>query len=282
MNNTTHYNLLMAEGSDTVNLLTQCYPNFETIDSAMYSNKEASVSTAVETKTGNVHSIIRTNSECSMFRFVATSNVTAGDSFTVDGVAVTTTTPDGQSLKTGAYVINANVLCCLVGTVLTIYVSGASSVAEDSEKLGGELPSYYATAEEHLTLAERVDDIDVALEKVEGNFNYSTTEKVIGTWINGKPIYRKTYTYPSVGSGTPTTFDTDTSHIPVDVSTISFKRNDGYTIINNHVYGSADYNYLSVWHEDTGVRGNYFIYLSSDNTGATNVTFTVDYYKTTD
>lgn len=33
-----------------------------------------------------------------------------------------------------------------------------------------------------------------------GNYiDYSTTEKIVGTWIDGKPIYQKTYTNVSIG-----------------------------------------------------------------------------------
>lgn len=33
--------------------------------------------------------------------------------------------------------------------------------------------------------------------------NYSTTEQVVGTWIDGKPIYRKVYTTYTITTGTP-------------------------------------------------------------------------------
>lgn len=141
MTNTPNYNLSIAEGTDTVNLLTQCYPNFETIDTAMKENKDAGVGTATETKTGTNHSVIRNNTDGAVFAFTATSNYVAGDTFTVDAQAVTVTTPDGQSLPSGAFVINKSVLCRLDGTVLTVFTGGGST---DAETLGGELPSFYA------------------------------------------------------------------------------------------------------------------------------------------
>lgn len=141
MTNTPNYNLSIAEGTDTVNLLTQCYPNFETIDTAMKENKDAGVGTATETKTGTNHSVIRNNTDGAVFAFTATSNYVAGDTFTVDAQAVTATTPDGQSLPSGAFVINKSVLCRLDGTVLTVFTGGGST---DAETLGGQLPSFYA------------------------------------------------------------------------------------------------------------------------------------------
>lgn len=147
MNISTYYGLNLAEGSDIVNPLVVDVPNYEKIDEVMHDNATAGVGTATELLTGSVHALVRDNDETAIFRFIATANFTAGDTFTVDGVQVTALLPSGESLGTGAYVINANVLCILTGTLLTMYVpSGVVAVAEDSEKLGGELPSYYGTA----------------------------------------------------------------------------------------------------------------------------------------
>ena len=58
-----------------------------------------------------------------------------------------------------------------------------------------------------------IDDNDVSTEKLwsskktsESQAIHSTTEQVVGTWINGKPIYQKTFTgtTPSSGSTYPT------------------------------------------------------------------------------
>ena len=106
MTNTQNYNLLMAEGSDAVNPLTQIFPNFQTIDTVMKANQDAGVTTAVETKSGTNHAIVRTHAN-GVFRFVATSNYAVGDTFTVDGQSVTATLPDGTALQDGAFVINA-------------------------------------------------------------------------------------------------------------------------------------------------------------------------------
>lgn len=39
--------------------------------------------------------------------------------------------------------------------------------------------------------------IETIEKKVDKNFTYSTEEKVIGEWIDGKPIYRKVFTDPN-------------------------------------------------------------------------------------
>lgn len=127
---TTHFGLNIAEGTDTVNLLTQCYPNFTSLDGYLYSIKNTGVTQGTHTKVGTVHQIVLTDSDCTMFKFVATGNYASGDTFTVDGNAVTATAMDGTSLPAGAFVINQTVVGCLNGLVLTIIgVPGLSSIA---------------------------------------------------------------------------------------------------------------------------------------------------------
>ena len=88
---TTNYGFNIADGSDTVNLLTQCYPNFTSLDSILYPIEQSGTTTATATKVGSVHQIVRVNSNCAMLRFVATANYASGDTFTVDGASVTAT-----------------------------------------------------------------------------------------------------------------------------------------------------------------------------------------------
>ena len=130
MQYTSNFNFMVAEGTDTVNLLTQCYPNFTSLDSILQAIKESGVTTAVSTKTGTVHAIVRTDADCDVIRWVNTANYVAGDTFTVDGVSVTATAMDGTSLPGGAFVINQSSMAILNGTVLTfVGVPGVSSVA---------------------------------------------------------------------------------------------------------------------------------------------------------
>lgn len=149
MTNTTNYDLILVEGSDKVNPLTQVNPNFEVIDEEMKKNKDAGVSTATELLTGSIHGLQRANADASMFRFTATSNYTSGDTFTVDGIQVTALTPTGEALGSGAYIIGSEVLCCLKGTLLTMFLSGGTvTTADNALKLGGQDPEYYGTAED--------------------------------------------------------------------------------------------------------------------------------------
>lgn len=144
---TTYFNLKKPTGDDLYNHLTIDNPNMDAIDTAMHNNQQAAVCTATHSKVGTVHTLTRQGGKSPMFRFVATAAFAAGDTFTVDGQAVTATLPDGSSLSAGAFVINANVLCCLVGTQMTVYtVAGVGSL--DADTLDGHPASYFAVASE--------------------------------------------------------------------------------------------------------------------------------------
>lgn len=46
--------------------------------------------------------------------------------------------------------------------------------------------------------------------------NYSTTEQVVGTWIDGKPIYKKTYTFTFPATQTTGEWSTDVTNLNMD------------------------------------------------------------------
>lgn len=144
MTTTTYYELNIAEGTDIVNPLTVDNPNYEKIDEVMHDNAVSGVTLATEIANATVHAITRENSECAVIRFIATSNWKAGDTVTVDGVPVTALLPSGETLPDGAYVINANVLCILTGTNLTVYAErkktvNANEIAYNETTVGAEL-----------------------------------------------------------------------------------------------------------------------------------------------
>lgn len=144
MTTTTYYDLNIVEGTDIVNPLIVDNPNYEKIDEAMHDNAVSGVTLATEIANATVHAITRENSECAVIRFIATSNWKAGDTVTVDGVPVTALLPSGETLPDGAYVINANVLCILTGTNLTVYaerkkIDNATEIAYNNTTVAAEL-----------------------------------------------------------------------------------------------------------------------------------------------
>lgn len=130
MTNTTNYNLLLAEGTDLVNYLTQTNPNFTTLDSVIKGVSDATITPATEVTVGTAHAITRSLPDCPVIRFTATSNWVTGDTITVDGTSVTALKTDGTTLKSGDYVIGSEVLAILEATRLTMFVS-ASPAADD-------------------------------------------------------------------------------------------------------------------------------------------------------
>lgn len=145
MTTTTNYGLNIVEGSDIVNPLIQTNPNFEKIDATMKANADAGVTLATERKNGNVHSIVRVDKNAPVFRFVATTDFVAGETFTLDGEQVTAYTTGAKALTDNAYQIGVTVLGAVNGTVITLYVDNGTAIASDSDKLGGQPASYYAS-----------------------------------------------------------------------------------------------------------------------------------------
>ena len=120
MQYTTHYNLNLPEGPDIVNPLVQDNPNYSAIDSVLYANKLRVIGTATELTTGTTHALTRADQDIATFKFVATSDFHAGDTFTVDGITVTARLSSGVSLPEGSYKINSTVVCELNGTLLNV------------------------------------------------------------------------------------------------------------------------------------------------------------------
>lgn len=173
---TPNFGFNIAEGTDTVNLLTQCYPNFTSLDSILQGIKETGVTTATATKTGTNFAVVRTDTDCNFFRFVATANYAAGDTFTVDGVAVTATSAAGTALPTGAFVINQSVIAILNSSVLTVLVGGGLS-SVDAEDVD------YDNSVSGLTAT----DVQAAIDELKGDIPTSLPANAI--------------TYDNTGSG---------------------------------------------------------------------------------
>lgn len=177
MRHSENYELNLVEGSDIVNPLVQDVPNYEKIDAAMFDNKEHSVGVATELKTGTVHALTRQNEDAAVFRFTATSDFTAGDTFEVDGVQVSALLVDGTALPNRCYIIGSEVLASLKGTLLTVYAN--RTTASDSDKLGGQLPAYYATDADLDNLEGVVDAHTQQISQINGNLtnfvNYINT-----------------------------------------------------------------------------------------------------------
>lgn len=156
MENTTNYGLKTYESGDLFNPLTTNNYNAELIDTALKAVSDLTIAPATELVSQGVHAITILDTDAKVFRFVATANFTAGETFTVNGVQVNCYTPSGATLGTGSYITGAVVIGSLNAdnSAITLYVpEGAVVTASNSERLGGELPSYFAK-ESDMTSAE--------------------------------------------------------------------------------------------------------------------------------
>lgn len=150
METTTNYGLKKYQVGDLFNPLTINNPNVDDIDADMKSISDRAVGRATELVSQGVHAITVLDTDCKTIKWVATANFTAGETFTINGIQCNAYLPSGESLGTNAYVSGAQVIASLNNdnSAMTVYVpQGAVAVASDSERLGGELPSYYATKE---------------------------------------------------------------------------------------------------------------------------------------
>lgn len=136
---TTNFGLNIVEGNDIVNPLIYDNPNYNKIDEQMFKNQNSALQKANYSKAGTVHQIVRIVPTANTFYFVASSNFNVGDTFTVDGGAVTATLPNGEGLQNNAFVINANVICILNGSALTVFAGQNSPDSVEFAETAGKL-----------------------------------------------------------------------------------------------------------------------------------------------
>ena len=148
MQTTQNYAFIEYESGDYFNPLTVNNPNIESVDTNLKAVSDRAVGRATELVSQGVHALTVLDTDCKTIKWTATANFTAGETFTINGIQCNAYLPSGEALGTNAYVTGAQVIGSLNddNSAITIYVpQGAVAVASDSERLGGELPSYYAT-----------------------------------------------------------------------------------------------------------------------------------------
>ena len=82
-------------------------------------------------KVGSVHTLTTPNTNSENVKFYATSAFTKGDTFTFNGVAVSTRTLDGKELNTNFFVANTIVECFRKNGIL-YFGSSSKSITDDS------------------------------------------------------------------------------------------------------------------------------------------------------
>ena len=112
--------------------------------------------------------------------------------------------------------------------------------------------------------------------------DYSTTEKIVGTWINGKPIYQKTYNLSSVSLNTWTEFG-DASLVDCNIVSIDgiVYTTIGFTMKVPYYSDSNLYCRLNRKRTDTD-NGKMTYELKLNGMTPTSMVVTIQYTKTTD
>lgn len=105
------------------------------------------------------------------------------------------------------------------------------------------------------------------------NTKYSTSEMVVGTWVNGKPLYRKVFTTISVNGNSSST----TAHGISNLETVARYTSHSYY---NGVYRPVTYSANSTYTLCEIDKTNIYIYNTSANPYT--ITVIVEYTKTTD
>lgn len=150
----------------------------------------------------------------------------------------------------------------------------------------GDLEAWFSTQiyEYQTMLVQYTKTTDSPVE-IGNDTDYSTTEKIVGTWIDGKPLYQ--IVIPTVYVGI-NFYDYPVATIP-NYSNITIRRIEGYN--NNNKGGTSFATSMSYSHPDSSRWSNYF--WVDDSTGkimigagtsqtVTNPLFIIQYTKITD
>ena len=121
------------------------------------------------------------------------------------------------------------------------------------------------------TVQEAVDELTDSLGE-----KYSTTEEVkIGTWIDGKPLYRKVLVFDTLASQSATKHNIpNIDHIHLGSGSCAH-RSDGW-VMQTFYNGNTDY--FSMIADKTRVYCSY----GAGSTTITNFVYVLEYTKTTD
>ncbi len=128
-------------------------------------------------------------------------------------------------------------------------------------------------------LSEQVDINTSEIQNIKDAEVYSTSEKVVGTWIDGKPLYQKTIQMQTVSAGTTGTYNI--SDLNCDTVWIDFGNSFAYSgeitlpINRTHTGNIAS-------QSDVRITRSTITIICGGGTSAGNPIITIKYTKTTD
>ena len=141
---------------------------------------------------------------------------------------------------------------------------------------------YNSTATEYEEYIEKKINVDgvefLDVEKANAQQNYSTTEQVIGTWIDGKPLYRKTINFGVLPNNTTKDVNHSISNLERVIALYGTTDN-GTTHLTIPYIATIGLNYsITLNCNKTSVTA----VTGSDRTAYTNTYIVIEYTKTTD
>ena len=175
MQTTSNYGYNVVESTDTCNIPVQISPNFTKIDTDLKDVSDAALTTAIDTYSSNVHALIRNDADRNVFYFVAPVNFTAGDTFTLDGIAINAVTVSGEALTDNAFRVNSIVPCYVYGQNLTLVCEKAITIPTPTAAT----TTYDNTASELVAtnVQDAIDEVVTSIDAIEE----SNTQLITGT-----------------------------------------------------------------------------------------------------
>lgn len=163
---------------------------------------------------------------------------------------------------------------------------GVTHIFTDSEIEPDWLVEYNTTR-----VGTELDEIDAELAKINkritdisttAQMNYSTEEQVVGTWIDGKPLYQKTLFYQNYAlSSGYNELPIGTNNVDVVVDTKAYVSNSthtNYRPMNSYTLEDDDNSIYYI----VNVESNVLYLVTKTSWSTPNIHFTIQYTKTTD
>ena len=201
----------------------------------------------------------------------------ASEASTADGKAdALTTTVSGHTTQIGTLQNTVTTQGNTLNTVTSLIGNGTPTTT-DQTIIGainelhadqGDLDNLQTTDKSSLVAA-----INEAAQGGESSTEYSTSEKAVGKWVDGKTLYRKTYV-----NTTPVTANLtlDAAFTPTDYTVVkieeTYKTNDGYKNLFCYVYNNQSYAAYAIV-DSNGLR------INTDNQTLNEIYVTVFYTK---
>lgn len=133
-----------------------------------------------------------------------------------------------------------------------------------------------------VTLKNKIDAMDESIAQLNSKNRYSFEESCIGTWIDGKPLYRKMIDFGALPSNATKTVSADVdniAHAHVNIGESFWTYNEQNAILNEHSFSFA---YIIYIEYVSYTKGNIVIRTNNAETSGYHAYVCLEYTKTID